>query len=130
MKRGGRAGDVLADDGGIANLPVADAKLVVCQPDRSRIVGPFRQAKSAAEKGDPSRRLPARNCDAAVHPPQVGKSCGVEAIAADRLGPKGIGRLVQVVLKKPGLRQCAPDLRFVVTVDVWSLERAGEKVHR
>ena len=63
-------GDVLADDRGVADLPVAVAELVVGEADGARIVRQLRLLQRAAVQRDGARLFAARKRDASVQPPQ------------------------------------------------------------
>ena len=77
VERGRGLRQVLSDDAGIANLPVAEAELEVRESDGPRVVGALGGLKSFGEKGDAAGGLAAGGGEAAVHPPEVRESGGI-----------------------------------------------------
>ena len=65
-----RLGDVLADDGDVADLPIAVAELVMGEADGARIVRQFGLLQRAAVERDRARLIAARRREAAMQPPQ------------------------------------------------------------
>ena len=82
MKRGRSAGNVLAHDGGVADLAVADPKLVVGEPDRPGVVRALGELQRAGEKRNTPRGFAAGDGDAAVHAPEIGETGGIQALAS------------------------------------------------
>src|SRR5258708_37859818 len=73
----GRLRDVLADDDGVADVPVAEAELVMSQADGARVVRALRLLEGAAEERDAAGSLPARDGQLAGQAPalrQAGRS--------------------------------------------------------
>src|SRR4029079_9550334 len=90
-------GDVLADDGQIADLAVTQAKLIMGEPDRARLVGTLRLIQGFREEGNPAPWLSAGHVPAAWAPPQGGEAGGVEPLPAGWRSPQGLGRLPHIV---------------------------------
>ena len=60
VQRRGGLRDVLPDDGDVADLAIALAKLVVRQTDRARVVGGFRLLERTPVQRNRARRIAAR----------------------------------------------------------------------
>ena len=71
VQRRGGFGDVLADDGHVADLPVALAEIEVGEADGARVVRDLGLLQGAAVQGDGARLFAARERDAAVQAPQI-----------------------------------------------------------
>ena len=69
VQRGRSLGDVFPDDGQLADLAVAQAKLIMGEADRARLVGALRMVLGFREEGDAARWLAAGNSQAAMHAP-------------------------------------------------------------
>ena len=110
VQRRGRLRDVLADDGGVADVAVAETELVVGEADGARVVGALGLLERAAEERDAARRLAARDRQPAVQPPELGQPRRIEPLALFGRIAERLGRLADVVLLKPGLGQGASDL--------------------
>ena len=72
--------DVLADDGGVADLFVAEAKLVVSETDGFGVVGLLGMPERSTEQSDRPRLLPLGKRNAAMEPPQRGEQRGRKAL--------------------------------------------------
>ena len=77
VKRRRRLRDVLADDGGVADLAVAEAELVVGKADRARVVRPLGLLEGRVRKRDAARGLAAGDSQPAVHAPQLRQPGGI-----------------------------------------------------
>jgi hypothetical protein len=84
VQRRRRLGDVLADDGGVADLLVAEPELVVREADGSESCASS-LAKRAAEQRDRARLVALRKRDASVQRARGGEERGRQIVA-------GIGR--------------------------------------
>ncbi len=122
-----RLGDVLADDGDVADLTVAEAELVVAEANGARIVGPLGLLESLGQQGDASRRFAAGDGEPAVHSPEVGEPGGIEPLAPLGRRSERLGRLPHVVLEQPGLGEGAPQLDLVVAPEAGLLQRARQQ---
>ncbi len=127
VQRGGGAGDVLADDGHLADLPVAQPQLVVGEPDGARIVRALGLLQRLGQERDAAGRLAARHGQPAVHAPEVRQPGRVEALPPFRRIAQRFGRLPDVVLEQPGLGQRAADLGLLVAIAAGLLQRANEE---
>ena len=130
VQRGGRAGDVLADDRHLADLPVAQAQLVVGEPDGARIVRALGLLQRFGQERDAAGRLAARHGQAAVHPPQVRQPGRVETLPSFRGIAQCFGRLPHVVLEQPGFGQRAANLRLLVASATGLFQGANEEGRR
>ena len=66
-------GDVLAHDGGVADLPVALSEIEVGEADGARVVGDFGLLQRAIVQRDRPRLFASRKRDASVQTPQIGE---------------------------------------------------------
>jgi hypothetical protein len=125
----GRCGarDVFTDDGDVADLAVAQAELVVGQADGAGIVRALGLFQRLGQEGDAARRLAARNCQPAVHAPQVRKPNRIHALASLGRRAEGLGRLPKVVFEQPGLGQRTPDVDLVIARQARLPERAQQE---
>ena len=73
VQRRSRLRQVLADDGGVADLAVAEGQLVVGEADGAGIVRALRQPQRLGEERDAAGGLAAGGGHAAVHAPEVGQ---------------------------------------------------------
>ena len=80
--------DVLADDGRVADLPVAEAELVVGEADGARIVRALGRLQGFGEERDAARRFAAGGGQAAVHAPEVGQPGGIQPLPRFGRRPK------------------------------------------
>ena len=80
VQRRRRLRDVLADDGGVADVAVAEAELVVGEADGAGVVGALGLLQRAAEKGDAARGFPLGDRQLAVKAPQLGQASRVQAL--------------------------------------------------
>ena len=111
VQRRRRLRDVLADDRRVADLPVAEAELVVGEADRARVVRALRLLQRAGQERDAARRLAARDRQLAVQPPELRQPGRVEPLALFGRIAQRFGRLTDVVLQEPGLGQRAANLQ-------------------
>ena len=131
VQRRGGLGDVLADDGRVADLPVAEAELVVGEADGARVVRALGLLQGLGEEGDAAGRLAAGDGQPAVHPPEVGQPGRIEPLAPFGRRPERLGRLPDVVLEQPGFGQRAADLDLLVAAaDPGCLQRADQQRRR
>ena len=130
MQRRRRLSQVLADDAGVADLPVAEAQLEMRETDRPRIVGALGGLQRFGQERDAAGGFAAGGGQAAVHPPEVGQPGGIEPFAGFGRSPQGLGGLADVVLQQPGFRERAPDLDLLVATEPRPLERAHEQRRR
>ena len=115
MQRGGRRGQMCSRTiAGVADLPVAEAELVVGEADRPRIVRALGLLQRLGEERDAARGLAARDGQPAVHAPEVGQPRGIEPLALLGRSSERLGRLPQVVLEQPGFGERTPDLDLIV----------------
>ena len=105
VQRRGRLRDVLADDGAVADLPVAEAELVVGEADGARVVRALRLLQRAREKRNAARRLPLGDRQLAVQPPELGQPGGMQPLALFGRMAQRVGRLTDVVLQEPRFGQ-------------------------
>jgi hypothetical protein len=120
-------GDVLVNNRHVADMAIAEAKLVVGEPDGARIVGALRLLERLGEEGYTAGRLSACDRKATVHSPQIREPGGAQALSAHRRRTKRFGRLTHIVLKKPSLGQRAPDLDLLVTMEAGLAQGSDEK---
>jgi hypothetical protein len=130
VEGGGGVADVLTDDRGIADLPVAQAKLVVGQPDGPRIMSTLGLLERLGEQGDPPRRLSAGDGEAAVHAQEVRQARGVDAFPGVWQPTKGLGGLADVILEQPPIREGATNLELFVAGKTGVTEGPEEKADR
>jgi hypothetical protein len=98
VERRRRLRDVIADDGRVADVAVAQAELVVGEPDRARIVGALGLLQRAAEQRDRAGRFALRRREPRVQAPEVGEAERMEPLAffsAQRRPPGDVVRLNQ-----------------------------------
>jgi hypothetical protein len=127
MERRCRLGDVLADDGGVADLAVAETQLVVCEADGARIVGALGLRERLRQKRDATRRLSACGRQAAVHPPKLREASRLEPFARFGRTAKRLGGLAQIILEEPRLGERAADLDLFVARETGTFEQANQK---
>ena len=109
VQRGRRLRDVLADDGRVADVAVAEPELVVGEPDRARIVRALRLLQGARPRSAmPREGSPLRNRQLAVQPPQLRQPGRVQPLALVGRIAQRFGRLADVVLLEPGLGERRP----------------------
>ena len=115
MQRGGRFGDVLADDRHVADLRVAERQLVVGAADGARVVGDLRLLERAAMQRDRARLLAAAVRDAAVQAPQGGQQDRRDRLA-NGVGrtPERRARLRQIAQQQQRFGDAAPHRELVV----------------
>jgi hypothetical protein len=101
VKRRSRLGQVFPDDAGVADLPVAEPQLEMREADSPGIVSLFRRAQCFRQERDAAGRLAACRREAAMQAPEVREPRGIEAFARFGWTPERLGRLSNVVLKKP-----------------------------
>ncbi len=109
-----RLRDVLADDDGVADVPVAEAELVMSQADGARVVRALRLLEGAAEERDAAGRLPARDGQLAVQAPELRQAGRMQALPLFRGIAERLSGLADVVLLEPCLRQRGADLEGLV----------------
>ena len=122
VQRGRGFRDVLADDGGIADLLVAVAQLVVGQPDGFRIVGLFGVTQRSAEQRDRTRLLAFGERDAAMNAPQRREKCWGTS--------DGIRGLHDVVALEPRFGERAAQTDFVFVFEARRFQRLREHRNR
>ena len=119
---------MLAHGGGVADLPVAKAELVVGEPDGARIVRALGLLERLGQQRDRAGGFAGRDREAAVHAPQVGEPGRIEPLAPLGRRTKRLRGLPQVVEQQPGLCQCAADLDLLVATQSRLPQRADEQV--
>ena len=65
-----------------------------------------------------------------MHPPEVGEASGIEALARFGRSTKGLGRLSDVILKQPRIRERAAHLDLLVAPEPRPLLRAYKQRRR
>ena len=130
VQRRRRLGDVLADDGGVPDLPVAEPQLVVGEADRPRVVRPLGLADRLGQEGDAARRLATRGGQPAVHPPQPRQLGRLQPLPGFRRSAQCVSRLPDVVLKEPGLGERAANLNLLVAGQSGALQQPREQRRR
>ena len=115
VQRRGGLRDVLADDGGVADLAVAVPELVVGEADGARVVGALgllqrpwsRKAmpRDGSPRADASRPCSRQSC---------GQARRIEPLARFGRAAERLGRLADVVLQQPGFGERAADLDLFV----------------
>ena len=131
VKRRRGLGDVLADDGRVADLLVAEAELVVREADGFGIVRLLGVTQRAAEQRDRARLVAFGKRDAAVKPPECREQRG-RKIVARRVGrPAERGRrLRDVVAHQPGFGERASQAELVLVFEPRRLQRLREHADR
>ena len=115
MQGGGRRVDVVADDGELADLLVADAEFVVRQADGARVVRQFRLLQGAAEQRDGARLVGPKKRHAAMEPPQRREAHRFDALAQDIGRPaKRCAGLLEVILQEPRFGERGANRELVV----------------
>ena len=97
VQRRGGLRDVLADDGGVADVAVAEAELVVGEADRARVVRPLRLLQRAGEERDAARRFTLGDRQLAVQAPQLREPGRVQPLAL-------VGRIARALRSPAGCR--------------------------
>ena len=119
--------DVVPDDRGVADLPIAQTELVVGKPDRQRVVGALGLAHGFGQEGNSARRLAAGRREPAVHAPQMGEVGRIEPFVRFRRGTERLRRLPDIVLKQPGFGERAANLDLVRAWQPGSLQEPDEE---
>ena len=128
VQRRGGLRDVLADDGHVADLPVAEPELVVGEADGARVVRALRLLQRLGEERDAARRLAARDGQAAVQPPELREPGRVQPLAPLRRTAQRLGRLPHVVLQQPRFGERAANLDLLVAAAApGCLQRANQQ---
>ena len=131
VQRGGRLRDVLADDGGVADLPVALPELVVREPDAARIVRGFRLLQRAAVHRDRARLIAARRGEASVQPPQRRQAARRHGVAEGVGRPaERVRRLIQIVLQQRRFGEHRAERELLVAVQRRRAQRRREHLRR
>ena len=115
VQRRGRFGDMLADDGHVADLAIALAEIKMREADGARVVRDLRLLQRAAVKRDGARLFAAGEGDAAVQPPQIGVQHWRQAFAngVGRAAEDGAG-LCKIALQEVRFGQHDPHAQFIV----------------
>ena len=117
MKRRCGLGEMFANDARIADLLVTERELVVRQTDRSRFVGELGVLQGAGMERDRAGLLATGMGNSTVQTPQRRKLCIRNALLERVRRPaQGAGRLLQVVLKKPGFGERASNCEFILAI--------------
>ena len=97
-------GNVFADDGDVAYLPIAVAELVMGEADGAGVVRDLGVLQGAAVQRNRARLIAARRRQTAVQPPQRGQAPGRDRLT-DHVGrtAERRGGFVEIVLQQPGL---------------------------
>ena len=130
VEGGRRLGDVLANDGGVADLLVAEAQLVVGQADGLGIVRELGLTQRAAEQRDGARLVASGERNAAVEAPERGKEGGGKVVARIRRPSQRRRRLRHIVAQQPGFRQRAAQADFVFALEAGGFQRLREHADR
>ena len=85
VQRRGSLGNVLADDGHVADLAITLPEIEVGEADGARVVGDFGLLERAVMQGDRARLFAARERDAAVQSPQI-RVQDLRELLAERVG--------------------------------------------
>jgi hypothetical protein len=115
------------DDGGVADLAVAETQLEMREADRARVVGAFRRMQRFGQEGDAAGRLAAGGGQASVHAPQVREPRRIEPFARFWRSPQCFSGLTDVILEQPRIGERAPHLDLFVALDSAAFERADEQ---
>ena len=99
MQRGRGFGDVLADDGHVADLAIALTEIEMGEADGAGVVRHFRLLECAVVESDGPRLFAARERDPAVQAPQVGMQ-RLRQIIAIRGAAKGRSGLCKIALQE------------------------------
>ena len=118
--------DVLANNGDVADLAVAQTQLVVRKANGPGVVRPLRLLEGLAEEGDSAGRLAVGDREAAVHAPDIREPGRVQTLAPLWRWAQGLGGAARVVLQQPGIRQGTPHLDLVVAPQPRLLQRPGQ----
>ena len=90
-------------------------------------MGPLGQSQGFGQKRDTAGGLPARRGHPAVHPPEVRQPGRIGPFARIGRPAQRLGRLPQIVLEQPRLRQRAPDLDLVLATQARLPKRPDEQ---
>ena len=115
VQRRRRLRDVLAHDGGVADLLVAEPEFVVGEADGPGVVRQLGVLQRAAQQRDGARLIAAGERDAAVQPPQRRQLRRRQRVAhrVGRAAEHGAG-LAEVVAEQPRFGQRAPEGQLVL----------------
>ena len=131
VERRDRLADLLADDRRVADLPVADAQLVVREADGARVVRELGLLQRAAVERDRARLVAAARRQPAVQPPQRRQPRGRDPLAEHVRRPAEHGRrLLHVVPEQPGLGHRASRSELVLAAQRRERERLREPFDR
>ena len=128
VKGGSGLREVVAHDGGVADLAIAEPELVVGEADGAGIVGPLGLRQRPRQKSNAAGGLAAGGRQPAMHAPEIGQAGGVQSLARLGRAAERLGSLAHVVLQQPGLRQGAADPQLVPRpeTDVSAVSRGAE----
>jgi hypothetical protein len=129
QRRGG-LGQVLADDRGVAHLPVALGQLEAGETDRARVMSGLGVFQRSSVEGNCARLIAARRREAAVQPPQCRQASSGNRVSEGIGRPAQRGRgLIEIVLEQPGLCQRRADGELVFACQPGP-DRRGQQLHR
>ena len=111
-----RLGDVLADDRHFADLAVAEAQLVVGEPDGARVVRTLGLLSALVRKAMPRDGSPRADARRPCIRQRSRQTARLQPLPPLRRPAQRFRRLADVVLKQPGLGQRAADLDLFVAV--------------
>ncbi len=115
VQRRGRFGDMLADDGHVADLAITLAEIKVREANGAGVVRDLRLLQGAVVKGNGARLFAAGEGDAAMQPPQIGVQDLRQAFTnrVRRAAEDGSG-LCKIALQEVRFSQHDPHAQFIV----------------
>ena len=131
VQRRRRLGQMLADDGRVADLPVAAGQLVVRESYGARVARTLAVLERARRNSDRPGPIPACEGDRSVQPPERRQERRLGALARF-VGrpPEGAGGRCEVVPKQIGLDQGCPQAKFIFAADGSQLQRLRQEAYR
>jgi hypothetical protein len=130
VQRRGCFSDVFPHDRHLADLSVAQAKLVVGETNGAGLVCTLRLLQGFDQEGDAARGLSAGHGEPAVHAPEIGQAGRFQPFAALWRRSQSFGRLADIILEEPGFSQRAPDVDLFVALQSWTLQCPDEERSR
>jgi hypothetical protein len=118
-------GEMLADDGRVAYLPVALRQLEAGEADGARVVSRLGVLQPSAVERDRTRLIAARRREPSVEAPECREASGGNRVA-ECVGRSAEGRrgLIEVVLQQPGFSKRRSDGELVFA---WQPGRAESR---
>ena len=99
----------------------------MCEPDRTRIVGPVRVLERFQKESDATRGLATCDRQPPMQPPEIRQTGRIDAFSRFGKTAERIRRLPEVVLKQPRLRQRTAYLDLIITTQSGLPERPDEQ---